>query len=40
MQLKEDQEAEFLKNRDKTDNIKVKKKENKTNETKKIGKRN
>lgn len=25
MQLKEDQEAEFLKNRDKTDNIKAKK---------------
>lgn len=40
MQLKEDQEAEFLKNRDKTDNIKAKRKKTKQMKQKKIGKRN
>lgn len=35
MQLKKDQEAEFLKNRDKTDNIKAKRKKTKQMKQKK-----
>lgn len=35
MQLKEDQEADFLKNRDKTDNIKAKRKKTKQMKQKK-----
>lgn len=40
MQLKEEQEAEFLKNRDRNRQHQNKKNKSKTNETKKIGKRN